>query len=207
MISVPESVAFYWGDPVNRAALNVMGGSTEVLTDLSMAEAERFELAALAARRVRVEYWTLLRALWSATWDDAVRAHLPTAQLLGYGAHRAFMAKADEPTADPSVAYAWDNTGQCGVFSLPDRGHVFTALWLVEEAREVQLQFYLLDTEESCALSDGLDLGPDWGVDELSRRETRVGLLPFTRTEAGIDPASAAAVADKAMAVLARVLP
>ena len=207
MIHVPESVAFYWGDPVNRAALHAMGASTEVPGDLSLLEAERFELAALAARRVRVEYWTLLRALWAATWGGTVRAHLPAARLLDYGAHRAFLASAAEPFADPSVAFTWENAGHCGVFTVPGRGHLFTALWLTEEASGVQLQVYLLDADGSCAITDVLDLGPDWGEDGENRRETRAGLLPFSRASADIDPALIAAIADAAVAAIARALP
>lgn len=207
MIAIPESVAFRWGDPINRAALNVMGGSTEVPSDLSLPEAERFELAGLAARRVRVEHWMLMRALWAATWSEAVRTHLPSARLLSYGDHRAFMTSADESFADPSVAFSWENDGHCGVFAVPGRGHLFTALWLVEAAAELQAQFYLLDSDQGCHLSDGADLGSDWGDDGASRRETRAGLLPFVRTETGIDPAAATTVAGDAMAMLARMLP
>lgn len=206
MIAVPESVTFYWSDPVNRAALHVMGGGTEVPADLSMAEAERFELAALAARRVRVEHWTLLRTLWTATWGEATRAHLPAARLLDYGGHRAFAASKAEPFADPSVAFAWDNAGHCGVLAVPDRGHLFAGLWLIHEASEVQLQFYLLDARESCGLSDGLDLGADWGEDGSGRRETRAGLLPFARTGARIDPTPFATVAHGALSALAKAL-
>lgn len=206
MIPIPESVAFYWGDPVNRAALHVLAAGTEVPADLSLPEVERFELAALAAQRVRVEYWTLLRALWSASWGEAVRENLPTARLLGYGAHRAFAASAVEPLADPSVAYAWESGGQCGVFEVPGRGQLFTGLWLVENATQLQLRFYHLDPDGSCAVSDGLDLGADWNDDGESRRETRAGLLPVVRSEAGIDAAPCTAAARAAVATLVPVL-
>lgn len=205
MISVPDSVAFYWGDPVNRAAVDVLSGGTEVPADLSLPEAERFELAALAARRVRVEYWTLLRALWAATWGEAVRAHLPGAKLLGYGEHAAF-ADATETYADPSIDYAWENTGVSGVFAVPKGGRLFTALWLVEGEAEVQLQLYLIDAEGSCAVSDGLDLGPDWGDDGGSRRETVAGRLPFAKAEDGIAPEPFAAFARAAIVKLAAAL-
>jgi hypothetical protein len=44
-------------------------------------------MANLAAYRVRVDFWRLLRSLWSATWGDAVRSELPAARLLTYGDH------------------------------------------------------------------------------------------------------------------------
>ena len=63
MITIPESVAFYWADPTNRAAVNVLAGSTEVPPDLGWEEVEQFELACLSAQRVRVDLWRLLRSI------------------------------------------------------------------------------------------------------------------------------------------------
>ena len=101
MIVVPDSVAFDWRDPVNEAAIDVFGAGTDVPADLSLDEAERFELAALAARRVRVEFWRMLRQLRAVVWDDTVRVAFPDARLLGYGEHAA-AASAWERSADPS---------------------------------------------------------------------------------------------------------
>lgn len=207
MIAVPDSVAFYWGDAVNRAAVDVLGGSNQVPTDLTLAEAERFELANLAARRVRVEYWQMLRSVWSATWESAVRTHLPKAKLLSYGGHRTAMVTLNETYADPSVDYAWDNDGCSGLFELPGGGYFFTAVWLIEAEQEVQLQFYALDAEWSCATSDTLDLGPDWGDDGENRRQTRSGLLVLTRGEGLIEAELFAARAQEAMKALAAALP
>ena len=183
MILIPDSVAFYWGDAINRAAINVLGGSGEAPTDLSLQELERFELANLAARRVRVEYWRLLRTLWSASWHEAVRSALPAARPLSYGEHRAFALQTD-PLADPSLEAAWTTHATAGVFDLPGQGQLFTRLALVEDEREVMLQFYLAEAHAGFAISDGLDLGPDWGDDGDSRRQTRNGLLPLVRGEA-----------------------
>lgn len=162
MIQVPVSVAFYWGDAVNRAAINVLAGSTEVPTDLTLAEVERFELASLAARRVRVEYWTMLRALRSATWEVAVRAHFPGAKLLSYGGHRSFVDEVG-PVAEPSVDYVWAQLAVCGVFDLPGRGRLFTRVAFVEGERGGELQFYVWDLSQSAEISNNLDLGSDWG--------------------------------------------
>lgn len=107
MIAIPESVRFYWHDAVNRAALNVLAGGGEVPPELSWSEAERFELAQLAARRVRVEYRGLLRALWSASWEAAVRSHLPAAKLLTFGGHGEFVRDVDGHDT-VSVAGVWE---------------------------------------------------------------------------------------------------
>ena len=206
MIAVPESVAFYWGDPVNRAAVNVLVGGVDVPADLSLLEAERFELAQLAARRVQVEHWSLLRALWLATWGEAVRAHLPAARLLGYGDQQGFAASVPEPYADPSVRFAWNDPGSSGVFSLPGNRHLFTALWILETEQELQLQFYLLEADGMCTVSSSLDLGSQWGDDGSDRRETAPGLLPFLVDQQGIDVTAAAALVGDAVAALAVAL-
>lgn len=206
MIRIPESVAFYWDDPVNRAALNILQDLTEVPADLSLDEAERFELAALAARRVRVDYWLMMRELWAAVWGEAVRAQLPSARLLGYGGHGNFAATAGEVYADPSVAHAWAEAGHCGVFELPGNNHLFTAVWLTEDEREIQLQFYVVDADQSCAISDGLELGADWADDGESRRETRGGCFPLAKGPTGLDHSAASQCASDAIHTFTSVL-
>lgn len=81
MIAVAPSILFYWGEPTNRAAVNLLAGKTEVPPDLTLDEVERFETATLAARRIKVDLWRLLRSLWTATWDVSVREAFPTARL------------------------------------------------------------------------------------------------------------------------------
>lgn len=206
MIRIPESVAFYWGDALNRAAVDTLAGSSEVPPDLSLAEVERFALAGLAAHRIRVEYWTLLRALWAASWGEAVRAHLPAARLLDYEGHRAFRRDVDDACADLSVAEVWAAKAVCGVFAVPGRGRLFTRLALVEGEHEGALAFYLWDEEDSTALSDGLGLGPAWGDDGEDRRVTEPGVLAVARGADGIDSAPFAGLALAAMQALAAAL-
>ncbi len=205
MITIPDSVMFYWGDAVNRAAVNVLAGSAEVPGDLTMPEAARFELAALAARRVRVEYWGMLRALWSASWEQAVRAHFPSGKLLTYGGHRSFTNDI-EALADPSVDHAWQQGAVSGVFDLARHGRLFTRVGLVENEREGELQFYLIGPDQNCSVTDDLDLGPDWGDDGYNRRVSIAGLLPMLRNNNQIDPEPIASLALGAAAALTAVL-
>ena len=205
MITIPDSVVFYWGDAVNRAAVNVLAVSTGVPGALTLAEAERFELANLAARRVRVEYWGMLRALWAATWEGAVRRHLPSARLLTYGGHLAF-ADEIEALAQPSVDQCWSERAASGVFDVAGHGRLFTRLALVENEREAELGFYLIGSDQSCAVTDGLELTPDWTDDGDSRRVTTPGLLPLDRGEGRLDPQPFAALALGAASALAAAL-
>src|SRR5215210_4473718 len=64
------------------------------------------------------EPWRLLRAVWSATWEAAVRAELPSARLLTYGEH------ADVAGEDltPSASVAWSDRTTYGVFALGSQG-------------------------------------------------------------------------------------
>lgn len=206
MIPIPDSVAFYWGDAVNRAAVNVLAGNTEVPGDLTLAEAGRFELAALAARRVRVEYWGMLRALWSASWDEAVRRHLPSARLLTHGGHLAF-SRETEALAHPSVDHGWHERAASGVYDIAGYGRLFTRLALVENEREGELRFYLIDADQSCTITDGMELPHGWSDDGDSRRMTTPGLLPLSRHKGRLDPEPFAALALGAVTALAAALP
>lgn len=207
MITLPESVAFYWGDPINAAAIDVLsGGDDKVPLDLGLAEAERFELASLAARRVRVEHWRLLRALWAATWGEAVRAGMPRARLLTYGEHAAFVGEINEPYADPSVASAWTTGATAGVFEVPGHGHLFTGLGFAGAEREVELKVYLWGAEGSAAATDTLDLGADWSHDGQDRRVLRTGVIAFMGGEHATNPEPLAALARSAVTALAAAL-
>ena len=205
MIAIPESVAFYWNDPVNRAAVNVLAGGLEVPGDLTLAEAERFERANLAARRVRVEHWVLLRALWSASWERAVQTHFPNARLLTYGEQVGFTTEI-EPLADPSVDNAWQHKAVAGVFDLGRHGRLFTRVGLTRGEREAALQVYLIAADRSCAITDDLDLGPDWTDDGDNRRTTTAGLLPIAKGDGRIDPEPFASLSLAAATALAAAL-
>ena len=140
MIAIPDSVAYYWRDPVNEAALNVLGDAGEVPGDLSLPEAEQFALATLAARRVRVEFWQLLNSLRVAVWDEAVRAAFSGARLLSYGEHQAVANKVEQ-LADPSLDHAWTERAVAGVYRLRDGAHLFTGVRLAERDQVLTLAF------------------------------------------------------------------
>ena len=205
MITLPESVAFYWREPINMAAINVIAPGMDVPSDLTLEEAERYELASLAARRVRVDFWRLLRTLWSATWGEAVRGGLPAARLLTYGEHRAF-ADEIEIWANPSIEHAWGRRATCGVYDVRGHGRLFTSLGLTERDREIELKFYLYDADGSCGITDDLDLGPDWSDDGESRRVTSPGLVPITGRDLAINPVQTTALAQAAVASLSTAL-
>ena len=189
MISVPDSVAYYWRDPVNEAAINVLGGSSDVPADLSLDEAERFELAALAARRVKVEFWRMLRQLRVAIWDGAVRLSFPDARLLGYGEHQA-VANAWEQYADPSSARAWEARATAAVYQLRGGAHLFTRVQLSERDSQLGLQLYHWGVDETTAVTDDLDLGTEWSDDGEGRRTTisRLFTTPRGSEQFDVDP-------------------
>lgn len=205
MIAVPDSVAYYWRDPVNEAALNVLGDAGEVPGNLTLDEAEQFALAALAARRVRVEFWRLLNGLRKAVWDEAVRAAFPGARLLSYGEHQAITNKVEQ-FADPSIDHAWAERAMAGVYRLRDGAHLFTGLRLSERDRVLSLELYHWSTDETTALTDELDLGPDWADDGEGRRTTIAGLFATPRGSEGIDPGPSEAIAQAAVTAVANAL-
>lgn len=204
MIAIPESLAYYWADPINMAAVDVLSKSPVVPADLGLDEAERFELAGLAADRVRVDFSCFVRRLWSATWGTAVREMLPTARLTTYGGHQTFMAI--DPLADPSMGHAWTSRGAPGVFTLPDRKQFFTRLAFLERDREIGLQFYFVNTDETYSTSDKLELGDEWSDDGEHCRITVSGLFCLAHGDRKIDVDPLAAVARRAAMALAAAL-
>lgn len=205
MIAIPDSVRFYWHDAVNRAALNVLAGDGEVPLELSWYEAERFELAQLAARRVRVEYRGLLRALWSASWEAAVRAQLPKAKLLSFGGHRGFARDIDLHDT-VTVKGVWEKRAVSGVFALSSSSQLFTRLALKENETSVELAFYHWDAVGRTALSDGLDLGLNWTNDGEERRITMAGALQIDFSSASIDPEPLTDLTQEAATALALLI-
>lgn len=141
MITIPEGVSFYSGDPTHRAAVNLLVERADVPADLDLGAVEQFETAALAAQRVRLDFWRLLRQLWSAVWPEAVVSAFPLASLQTYGEHQAFTI--DELV--PSVARAWEGNVTFGIFTLP-HGRLVTRLRFRDAAwRQPELGFYLID--------------------------------------------------------------
>jgi len=205
VIAIPESLAFYWADPINMAAVDVLSKSTLVPADLGLDEAERFEIATLAADRVRVDFSRFLRQLWAATWGVAVREFMPTARLLSYGRHQNFTTTID-PLADPSMGYAWESRGTPGVLVLPDQRELFTRIALIERDSEIGLQFYFADADERYSTTDGLELGSDWSDDGDNRRVTRQGLFRLTNRDQEVDAEPILAAARLAATTLASAL-
>lgn len=170
MIPVPESVTYYWAEPTNQAAVNLLVDRTEIPPDLELEEVEQFEVASLAAQRVRLDFWRLLRQLWSATWGEAVRTALPEARLLNFEAHRDFQTDA----ITPSIEEAWAERATFGLFEVSGQGKLVTRLMFADKrCRELVLSFYFINTDGEWTISDALELGPDWSNDE-GWRSTRL---------------------------------
>jgi hypothetical protein len=204
VITIPESLTFYWGDPTNRAAVNLLAGKTEVPLDLSLDEVEHFELASLAAQRVRVDFWRLLRSIWSATWDAPIRAALPSARLLTYGEHRSYPY--DE--ANPSVNNTWDTRQLHCIYAISGHGHLGTCVWFPDKRneREVEIGFYVADANGDCSISNDLEIGPEWTDDGNGWRVTGPRTVQLSENSAEIDPKPLLALSQPAMAALAAAL-
>ncbi|MBC6718665.1 hypothetical protein H9Q09_21000 [Aurantimonas sp. DM33-3] len=200
MIVIPESVAFYWSEASNRAAVNVLTTDGAVPPDLSLEEVEQFELAVLAARRVRVDFWRLLRQIWTATWNAAVEAELSSARLLNFGGHSDYT---HEESVVPSVDNAWTKRATYGVFDLPSGNQLVTCIQLKERDQELELWFYVVDSDGDTSATDGLDLGADWEDDGEGRRTTRAGALKLIGAGGTVDAEAIVSFSRMAIATLA----
>ena len=106
-IPIPSSLAFYWGDHPNRPAVDILCASSlqrAADVDLAIEELETFELARLAALRVRHDLWRFLRDVWRLTWAPAIAAHLPHARPLTVGEHDL----GGHGSCAPTLQRAWD---------------------------------------------------------------------------------------------------
>ena len=202
MISIPESVAFYWADPTNKAAVNVLSNGTDVPPDLTLEEAERFEVASLAAQRIRVDLWRLLRSTWSATWESAARSEFPTARLLTYGEHS--NSAGDDYT--PSVKRAWDDRMRHGIFHLPGLGRLVTFIQLVGNDQSLEVGFGFADQNGTWTVGDVVELGPEWTTDAEGWRVAGSGHIRMAGGDAGIDLTSLATLCRSALAALKAAL-
>ena len=200
MITVPDGVTFYFADPTHRAAIDLLVQRGDVPADLGLDEVEQFETAALAAQRVRLDFWRLLRQLWSATWPEAVRSAFPHASMQTYGQHQTFEIN----EVVPSVAKAWDDGSTFGIFTLP-QGRLVTRFGFQDAAwRQPQLGFYLLDSAGDWATSAQLDLA-GWSVDD-GWQVTVDASVGFAADGSTVDPTPLKALSQAAMAALANAL-
>ena len=207
MISIPESVGFYWADPTNKAAVNVLADHlpadrTGIPPDLTLEEAERFEVASLAAQRIRVDLWRLLGSIWSATWATSVLSEFPAARLLTYRGHSEYLGG----NWIPSVKRAWDDGTRYGIFDLPGRGHLVTFVRLTGNDQSLELGFSLADPNEDWSVSDEVDLGTAWTTDDEGWRVAGSGHIRMAGGGVEIDPSSLAALCQSALAALKSAL-
>ena len=168
--------------------------------DLGLDEVEQFETAALAAQRVRLDFWRLLRQLWSATWPAAVRSAFPYASMQTYGQHQAFEIE----DVVPSVDKAGNDGSTYGIFTLP-KGRLITRFGFQDAAwRQPRLGFYLLDSAGNWATSAQLDLA-GWSVDD-GWQVTVDASVSFAADGSTMDPTPLMALSHAAMTALAEAV-
>ena len=106
MIQAPEGAVFYFADAADQAVVRLMADVDELPPDLDFKELESFEAARLAAPRVKVDLWRLLRGVWSATWGDAL-ASVIHARPFTLAEHDDCLG--DSENYSPTVETAWED--------------------------------------------------------------------------------------------------
>ena len=105
MIQAPEGAVFYFADAADQAAVRLMADVDELPPDLDFRELESFATARLAAERVKLDLWRLLRSVWSATWGEAL-ASLTHARPFTLAEHDDCLGDGEDYS--PTVETAWD---------------------------------------------------------------------------------------------------
>lgn len=156
MIEIPESVIFYLSAPANRVAVNLMAQSGTIPGELALDELEQFEVARLAAQRVQLDLWRMLRAVWAGTWGVAVRAALPAATLRPFGEH-------EEYDIPPTIEEAWDEHQTYGGYTLASGHGLITGVRRADRDRRLHLIWYVLSPDGE--VDRTIEFGPPWTWD------------------------------------------
>jgi hypothetical protein len=160
MVETPEGAAYYFADAADQAAVRLVADAEEIPPDLDFDELETFETARVAAERVRLDLWKMLRGAWSATWGEAL-ASFVHARPFTLGEHEDCLGDGDDYS--PTVETAWD-VGWSGWGYHWNRGVLLTGVRLDEVGR-LSLIVYAADAKGRT--DPRLDeLGGAWARDE-----------------------------------------
>lgn len=82
MIQIPESISFYLRDPITMTSVDTLLNRDRKTPKLDFNGTEHFELARLAAERVRFDHWRLARLILDQTWAKAIHQIYPNATIM-----------------------------------------------------------------------------------------------------------------------------
>jgi hypothetical protein len=143
-LTLPASIKFYLGSRANRNALDLITRNSELPGDLRGNEVLAFHDAIMVAKRLRLDFFTLLYNGWNETWGEARKTLLPAAdqpsvsELLGA-----------EIELEPATV--WDEGALWSKIPLrPDC--VMWARIECSELKEIQLYFYIETGNEDYSL-------------------------------------------------------
>ena len=187
MIQAPEGAVFYFADAADQAAVRLMADVDELPPDLDFKELESFEASRLAAERVKLDLWRLLRAVWSASWGEAL-ASLPDVRPFTLAEHDDCLGDGDDYS--PTVEVAWEDRWSGWGYHWND-GALLTGV-RIDETGRLSLIVYAADAKgrtdaRLAELADGWERDDDeWLVLKSGVRATS--------TEIDVSSLSAAAL-------------
>lgn len=175
-LSLPASLTFYTSSRANRNALDLIIRRPDLPSDLRWDEILAFHDAASAARRVQLDYFTLLYKAWEATWGVAKNQLLPSAAQPTISQLLDGMA--------PTVEGTWSAAYILNRIDLPHGCAMWSGVDCVD-LNELNLFFYVDRGGDDYSLSDNLPLSADsQPVDAEHYRTTVPGLCPLKTEKA-----------------------
>ena len=164
MIQAPEGAVFYFADAADQAAVRLMADVDELPPDLDFKELESFEASRLAAERVKVDLWRLLRSVWSASWGEAL-ASLVHARPFTLAEHDDCLGDGDDYS--PTVETAWEDRWSGWGYHWND-GALLTGV-RIDEAGRLSLIVYAVDAKGRADDRLGEVEGWDWEEREVEQ--------------------------------------
>lgn len=104
------------------------------------------------------------------------------------------------------MARTWDEGTSYGIFDLPGRGKLVTFIRLTGKDQDLEVGFGFDDQGVGWAVSDEVELGPEWTNDDDGWRVAGSGHIRMAGGPPDIDPSSLAALCQSALAALKAAL-
>lgn len=196
IITVPESLAYFFADEKNRQAVVTILEIKKAPSDLSWDDLEQYHLARLASEQVRVDYWRLALQVWRATWGQAFDANsLGLTEI-----------KPEEYEGENQPSSVWDEDRLYLLFNRKKDGSTLYLGVSTNENSEVELHLYIEDSNKDYGISNSLPLSTLWkDVSDDDTRVTGKGLASLSSGKT-VDLSKLQQAATDAVEALSKVL-
>lgn len=174
ILKIPESLQFYFENEQHVSAINQIIESDSLPIGLTWEEVEQYNVAKISALSTQLDYWRLMKELWSATWGKA-------------------LASSEYKEVDPdfyddeySMEFVWDDSFYK---AYEYKGNTIYFYCWSPENTDIQLGFCVESPDGQNDISNSLELSDGWTEAVDDDRRTQNGLIDIKgKTEIDIEP-------------------